>query len=109
MGELNTLNKPNNDEIIEQYLSYYNHSIQSIRTRKSAINYFRKKFGYKRNLLNINKKNLLDYFSYLNQSIELSLGSKKHRWSILKNFIEFCNDYYTSQIYYKMEINSQTI
>lgn len=88
------MNKLNNDEIIEQYLSYYKHSKESMSTRKSAINYFRKRIGYKRNLLDIKKRDLIDYFDYLNQSKELTLNSKKLKWTILKNFIEFCNDYY---------------
>lgn len=98
MGELSILNKLTNEDLIEKYLSYFKHSNQSMATRKSAINYFIKKFGFKKNLLDIEKKNLIDYFNYLNQSNELSLSSKRLKWTILKNFIEFCNDYYENII-----------
>ncbi|MBA7505169.1 Tyrosine recombinase XerC [subsurface metagenome] len=94
MGELSILNKPKNEDLIEKYLSYFKHSEQSMATRKSAINYFIKRFGYKGNLLDIEKKNLIDYFNYLNQSDELVLSSKKLKWTILKNLVGFCNDYY---------------
>ena len=96
-----TLNKnkqdlPSNDEIIRKYLNRYNHSEQSVATRKSALNYFFKKkyFNYKKHVFEISKKELLDYFDYLNQLNSIGLTTKQLKWTLLKSFLDYCVDYY---------------
>jgi len=85
-----------NQEIIDKYLNRYIHSKQSISTRRSCLNYFfnTKYFGYSGHIFDIKKKILLDYFNYLNQLKNLSLGTKKTKWILLKSFLDYCSEYY---------------
>ncbi len=87
---------PSNEAIIDKYLNRYKHSNQSVAARKSALNYFFKEkyFGSKGHIFEITKSELIDYFDYLNQLEDLSLNSKKLKWTILKSFLDFCMDYY---------------
>ncbi|HEC40051.1 hypothetical protein LCGC14_1175010 [marine sediment metagenome] len=92
-------NFPSNDQIIEKYLKRYKHSKQSIATRKSALNYFfgtskEEYFNYKGFVFEISKKDLLDYFDYLNQLETISLSTKRIKWTLLKSFLDYCGDYY---------------
>ena len=95
----NNQNFPSNDEIIKKYLNRYQHSKQSIATRKSALNYFfgtseEEYFSYSGHIFEISKSDLLDYFDYLNQLETISLTTKRLKWTILKSFIDYCIDYY---------------
>ncbi len=92
----NIENLPFNDDIIEKYLNRYKHSKQSVATRKSTLNYFFKEeyFGYNKHIFEISKKELLDYFDYLNQLDSISITTKQLKWRILKSFLDYCVDYY---------------
>ena len=103
--EKNKEDFPSNEEIIQKYLNRYKHSEQSVAARKSALNYFflkeskikskkKKYFGYSGHIFEINKSDLIDYFDFLNQLKDISLSSKKFKWTILKSFLDFCMDYY---------------
>ena len=78
----------------------FSHSEQSISTRKSALNYFFQKdrFSYTKHILDIEKNHIIDYFNYLNHSKKISLRTKKLKWTIFKNFVQFCNEYYEDLI-----------
>lgn len=88
------MEKKTNQEIIDKYLNRFEHSKQSMSTRKSCLNYFFKKFGYSGLVLNITKSDLIDYFDFLNQLKTISLGTKKTKWTLLKSFLEYCMEYY---------------
>lgn len=90
------MNNPTNKEIIEKYLNHYRHSKQSVKTRKSALNYFFKKkyFGYKGHIFEITTDILINYFDYLKHLKNLSLGTKKTKWTLLNSFLNFTMEYY---------------
>lgn len=89
------MNRPTNNLIIERYLNRFD-SKQSIKTRKSALNYFflDKYFGFEGHIFDINTDSLIDYFDYLKHLDTLSLGSKKTKWTLLISFLNFCIEYY---------------
>jgi len=93
---MSNLTKLTNDNIIEEYLYRFRHSQQSIRTRKSNLNYFfdKKYFGYPGHIFDMNKRSLMKYFDYLNHLETISLQTKKMKWSILRNLLEFCMENY---------------
>lgn len=93
---MTNLTELTNDKIIEKYLNRYRHSEQSIRTRKSNLNYFfnREYFGFKGHISEIEKSILMDYFDYLNHLKTIGLTTKKLKWTFLKGLIEFCMEYY---------------
>lgn len=106
------MNVPENKVIIEKYLNHYQHSKQSVKTRKSSLNYFfeSKYFGYgdfyipsdcslnvvflERYIFEITTDILIDYFDYLKQTKKLSLSSKKTKWTLLRSFLNFTMEYY---------------
>ena len=88
------MEKKTNQEIMKKYLIRFQHSKQSIATRKSCLNYFFKYFGYSGHIHEITKSDLIDYFDYLNQLKTISLGTKKTKWTLLKSFLEYCMEYY---------------
>ncbi len=106
------MNVPENKEIIEKHLNHYQHSKQSVKTRKSSLNYFfdSKYFGYgdfyipsdfslnvvffEKDIFEITTDVLIDYFNYLKQDKELSLSSKKTKWTLLRSFLNFTMEYY---------------
>ena len=90
------MNVPTNQEIIETCLNHYRHSKQSVKTRKSSLNYFFKPeyFGYKGNVFDIDTDILIDYFDYLKHLETISLGTKKTKWTLLKSFLNFTMEYY---------------
>jgi len=92
----NIENLPLNDDVIEKYLNRYKHSKQSVATRKSTLNYFFKEkyYGYNKHIFDISKKELLDYFDYLNQLGSISITTKQLKWRVLKSFLDYCVDYY---------------
>ncbi len=95
---INKTNKITNKEIIESYLDFYKHSEQSIRTRRSVLNYFFIRFGYIDHIFNINKRILMNYFNYLNQLENITLKTKKMKWIILKGLCQFVNEYYEEEL-----------
>jgi len=106
------MNGPTNQKIIETYLNHYRHSRQSVKTRKSSLNYFfeSKYFGYgdfyipsdfslnvvflKRDIFDIDTDTLIDYFDYLKHLETISLGTKKTKWILLISLLNFCMEYY---------------
>jgi len=102
---------PDNNEIIEKYLYTFRNSKQSQNTRKSCLNYFfgekwiedkdgNKKnlyFGYNSHIFEIGKRTLLEYRDHLNHLKTISLSTKKMKWTILKSFLAFCEDYYEEE------------
>lgn len=92
------MNVPENKEIIEKYLNHYKHSKQSVQTRKSTLNAFfgakLKYFNYTGHVFEITTDTLIDYFDHLKQAKELSLSSKKTKWTLLISFLNFTMEYY---------------
>jgi len=90
------MNRPMNNTIISKYLNHYRHSNQSVKTRKSSLNYFfnPKYFGYKGHIFDINTDILIDYFDYLKHLETISLGTKKTKWTLIISFLNFCMEYY---------------
>lgn len=90
------MNWPTNQKIIETYLNHYRHSKQSVKTRKSSLNYFfnAKYLGFKGHIFDINTDMLIDYFDYLKHLKTISLGTKKTKWTLLISFLNFCMEYY---------------
>ena len=97
-----------NQQIIKRYLKRYNHSPESIKTRKTAFNYFFKKiyFGFNKQISEITKNKLIDYFDWLNDKKDISLTTKKIKWSLLRSLLEFCMEYYDD---FLIKIPSKTI
>ncbi len=87
-------NFPKNEKIIQKYLDNYKSSNQSVKTRRSALNTFFIKFGYKKHIFELKKKNFLDFFQYLKNNKDLAYNTKKLKWAILKSFIDYTVDYY---------------
>ena len=69
-------------------------SFQKISKRSKIKSKKKKYFGYSDHIFEINKSDLIDYFDFLNQLKDISLSSKKFKWTILKSFLDFCMDYY---------------
>ncbi len=92
------MNVPENKVIIEKYLNHYQHSKQSVKTRKSTLNAFfgpkPKYFNYPGHVFEITTDILIDYFDHLKQDKELSLSSKKTKWTLLRSFLNFTMEYY---------------
>jgi len=90
------MNGPENNEIIEKYLNHYQHSKQSVKTRKSALKLFfdPTNFNYPGHVFEITTDILIDYFDYLKKIKRLSLETKKTKWTLLKSFLNFTMEYY---------------
>ncbi|KKM19681.1 hypothetical protein LCGC14_1653160 [marine sediment metagenome] len=90
------MNRPVNKTIITKYLERYSYSNQSVKTRKSSLNYFFKPryFDYKRHIFDIHTDTLIDYFDYLKHLKTISLGTKKTKWTLLISFLNFCMEYF---------------
>ena len=58
---VNSIKNYSNDLVIEKYLSFYRHSKQSVKSRKSCLRYFfgSKYFGFNYNVYEINKVDLI--------------------------------------------------
>lgn len=91
--------RPDNAEIIKKYLYTFRNSKQSQATRSSCLNYFFKDkyFEYPGHIFDISKRNLLEYRDYLNHLETISLSTKKIKWTILKSFLTYCEDYYEEE------------
>lgn len=85
-----------NEKIIKRHLLRYKASPESVKTRKSSLNYFfaQKYFNYNGLISNISKSTLVDYFDWLNQLTSISLSTKKIKWILLRSLLEFCMEYY---------------
>jgi integrase len=91
---------PSCEEVIDEYLKLFRHSSQSQRTRKSCLNYFfeDRYFGYNGHAFEINKRDLIRYFDWLNHLSDIALTTKKTKWAILRSFIRFLNEFYDLRI-----------
>ena len=106
----NNITEYTNKQISDRYLEKYYASPESIKTRKSALNYFfnwysEKNEEKKLQISQITKKDLMDYFDYLNNHIDFTLDTKKLKWAIIKSFLGFCMEYYDD---FLIKIPSQT-
>lgn len=92
----NKNNWPENSEIIEQYIYTFRKSKQSQATRRSCLNYFLKEkyFGYNGHIFEIGKQTLMKYRDYLKHLNSISLQTKQIKWTILKSFLSYVEDYY---------------
>ncbi|MFX1384927.1 MAG: hypothetical protein ACFFBP_21065, partial [Promethearchaeota archaeon] len=88
--------RPSNEEIIGRFLNHYRASKQSVNVRKSSLRYFfgEKYFHYEGHAFDINKRDLVDYFDYLNHKEDISLKTKMLRWAMIKSFLNFAMEYY---------------
>jgi len=85
-----------NQEIIDRYLKRFSHSKQSQSMRKYCLQYFfsSKFFGYTGEVFNITKRDVLDYFDYLNHLNTICLQTKHNKWMIFRSFLQFIMEYY---------------
>jgi integrase len=85
-----------NEAIINRHLLRYKDSPESIKTRKSSLNYFfvQKYFNFNGHISEISKSILVDYFDWLNQLTSISLSTKQNKWRLLRSLLEFCMEYY---------------
>ena len=85
-----------NEKIIKRHLLRYKASPESVKTRRSSLNYFfaHKYFNYNGHISEISKSTLVDYFDWLNQLTSISLSTKKIKWILLRSLLEFCMEYY---------------
>lgn len=91
---------PTNKEIIDKYLDMYRHSYDSIKSRECAIRHFilEKYFGYEKELIDINKRMLIEYFRWLNSNNDLAFASKKFYWTVMCGVVHFINEYYEDDL-----------
>lgn len=85
-----------NQQIIDHYLKRFSHSNASQSTRKHCIRYFfdSKFFGYNGHIFNLTKRDVINYFDYLNHMDTISLQTKKNKWNIFRSFLQFIMEYY---------------
>jgi len=85
-----------NQQIIDRYLKRFSHSKKSQSTRKYALEYFFRsdKFGYSGHIFNISKRDVIDYFDYLNHLDTIALQTKINKWMIFRSFLQFIMEYY---------------
>jgi len=85
-----------NEGIINRHLLRYKDSPESVKTRRSSLNYFfaQEYFNYNGHISEISKSTLVDYFDWLNQLTSISLSTKKIKWILLRSLLEFCMEYY---------------
>jgi len=85
-----------NQQIIDRYLKRFSHSKKSQSTRKYALEYFFRSdnFGYSGHIFSITKRDVIDYFDYLNHLDTLALQTKINKWMIFRSFLQFIMEYY---------------
>ena len=85
-----------NQQIIDRYLKRFSHSKKSQSTRKYALEYFFRSdnFGYNGHVFNITKRDVIDYFDYLNHLDTIALQTKINKWMIFRSFLQFIMEYY---------------
>lgn len=90
------MNRPTNNTIISKYLDYITDSIASKKTRKSALVYFfgEDRFNYSGHIFDVDTTILLDYHNYLKKLKDISLETKKTKWTLLKSLLTFTMEYY---------------
>lgn len=88
--------RPLMKDVINKYLDYITDSIQSKKMRKSSLAYFleSKYFNYSSHIFDVDTTILLDYHNYLKKLENISLQTKKNKWSILVSFLGFTMEYY---------------
>jgi len=89
-------NRISNEEIISRYLQRFSHSKAARTTRKYGLAYFfdQRYFGYQGHIFDIKKRDLIDYFDYLNHLESICLQTKVNKWSLLRSFLKFIMEYY---------------
>ena len=100
--------RPSNEEIIQNYLSFYKHSEQSIKMRKSSLKYFfdEKHFNYQGPIFDLNIRILKKYFIYLKNLNTISFETRRNKWRILTSFLSFSMEDYEG---FSVAIPSKTI
>ena len=90
------MNRPTNKALIDKHIDYITDSIQSRKTRKSALTYFfsKDRFNYTGHVFDIDTTILLDYHNYLKKLKKISLQTKKTKWILLVSFLRFTMEYY---------------
>jgi integrase len=85
-----------NQQIMDRYLKRFSHSKKSQSTRKYALEYFFRSdnFGYSGHVFNITKRDVIDYFDYLNHLDTIALQTKINKWMIFRSFLQFIMEYY---------------
>ena len=85
-----------NQQIIDRYLKRFSHSKKSQSTRKYALEYFLRSdnFGYSGHVFNMTKRDVIDYFDYLNHLDTIALQTKINKWMIFRSFLQFIMEYY---------------
>lgn len=85
-----------NQQIIDRYLKRFSHSQKSQSTRKYALEYFFRSdnFGYNGHVFNMTKRDVIDYFDYLNHLDTIALQTKINKWMIFRSFLQFIMEYY---------------
>ena len=80
-----------NEDLIESYINFYQHSPQSQNTRRSSLRYFFGKDHFKYNgpIFEITTTDLKNYFVWLKNLPGLSIATKKVKWAILTSFLNF--------------------
>jgi len=87
--ETTSITNFSNEDLIENYLSYYDHSIQSVKMRKTSLKTFFHKdnYGFDKHIKELTTIELKHYFSWLKKQ-PVTLNTKTNKWRILKSFIE---------------------
>lgn len=87
-----------NEQVIEKYLDRYRHSVRSRNSRKYNLDYFfqDRYFGYQGHIFDIQKRDVLDFFDYLNHKEDLCLKTKINKWNTFRSFLQFSQEYYDS-------------
>lgn len=90
--------RPTNNQIIEEYLDFWE-SEGSKNTRKSCLNYFfkNKYFGYNGHIFDVDKRKIMQYFKWLNKKRTIALATKELKWSIFKSFLDYTLDFYEDE------------
>jgi len=87
------MSEPSNDILIQEYLDFYKHSLQSIKMRKASLNYFfnniRGHEGYKKHIFEITTQDLKDYFKWLKNLDIVSISTRKNKWNVLISFLNY--------------------
>lgn len=92
----NPTNWESNEEIVQKYLNRYSHSKDSYNGRKYALQYFfqQRYFGYSKHIFELQQKDLIDYFDYLNNLDTVCLTTKLNKWTVIRSFLQFLMEYF---------------
>ena len=85
-----------NEEIVRKYINRYKHSKRSWETRKYNLKYFfeTRYFGYSGHVFDLRKRDVIDYFDYLNHKEDICLQTKINKWNTFRSFLQFVMAYY---------------